>query len=1019
MRFGALKNQSYIQNRFSIVISFNHFNGLVKKVIMSIKQSNTPTLIAFIRFQLEQLSSRNAHHEFEHLCRHLARNTITTNLLPATGPVSAGGDQGKDFETFTSFISEKKSDSIFFGGCGESKLLVFACSLTQKHKVKSKIEADIREICSKNKPYIIYFYSSQDIPIGARHKLIAWSLDSFDVNLEIIDGQAISELLSAPNLFWIAEEFLDTPSDLFPQPQGKESWYSVIKENWLINNTPANNHADFVSIKSGLRHATYEESAKPDLNKWIKKIEYYVTGVYPDLKRRAIYEICVAALRGHNDLNSKRFYVEEYFGEWLYPDETSALRDTTILLSYCSTAVLLGVFDFSKKTLQDWSQKLTKHINNKLSQTTSANTITELLVIRSHASHLPFTKSLDGEFDRSELFKWWNKVLASAKRAPLFPIEDFSDLVNKVLPYIDDGDELDSILRKIDDLLEERSKGYVVAEKSRDRAISYLENNKTLRAIDELHKAKVRWFTGDALEGTILTLFTLSNAYNKLGLCYAAKYYALGALFVIFNNEEDYIKSYLPDALVNVAECCYLAGDWMTFSNLFSIFLVAHYQYDKNPNDWEKPNARSMIFHWYVTKSIAKALGGTDALKVVEAPIHEMNMPSDIRQALVEPDLPLEKYEKMTIEEISQSIVKEINAFPFNDCGSNKIYKWAALGIIWCVTAENKIESIPYAEEFVAILQILIADFGMTDLCLLPTTIYLNMNVVEHGKMRVDDRPDKELMSFDIIIPKNIEIKSSSQAHDIQDQVLAVANAILIQCSCLPDSEVHKKLNNAYKNGLVGKAFLVRPYSELLFSITIKDEYKTRHENSIGNLNASEFPIKFHDELTWNDSPGYGYNKKKANEFLSNRYRRGLPPIRLTLNKLRKSPEFQKWIASKREERYLDWQILIGLANVVINYRVNKLDKNFDPRIYYKATSEMLNAEETDSDTEFPEAELYKNHLFDPFEFNLTANGKTWGLVLRRSANPDFKAYKKVLDVKYFQATDDIPHDDLFSMIKA
>jgi len=50
-------------------------------------------LIAQIRFALEQLSERNAQHEWEHLSRHLARERICANILPATGPVQAGGDR--------------------------------------------------------------------------------------------------------------------------------------------------------------------------------------------------------------------------------------------------------------------------------------------------------------------------------------------------------------------------------------------------------------------------------------------------------------------------------------------------------------------------------------------------------------------------------------------------------------------------------------------------------------------------------------------------------------------------------------------------------------------------------------------------------------------------------------------------------------------------------------------------------------------------------------------------------------
>lgn len=68
--------------------------------------SDNAQIITQIRFSLEQLSERNAEHEWEHLCRHLARSRICSNILPATGPVQSGGDQGRDFETFRTFLEK-------------------------------------------------------------------------------------------------------------------------------------------------------------------------------------------------------------------------------------------------------------------------------------------------------------------------------------------------------------------------------------------------------------------------------------------------------------------------------------------------------------------------------------------------------------------------------------------------------------------------------------------------------------------------------------------------------------------------------------------------------------------------------------------------------------------------------------------------------------------------------------------------------------------------------------------------
>lgn len=60
-----------------------------------------------IRLALGTLAADNAHHQFEQLCRHLARYRIASNILPATGPVSADGDQGRAFETFRTHLAEE------------------------------------------------------------------------------------------------------------------------------------------------------------------------------------------------------------------------------------------------------------------------------------------------------------------------------------------------------------------------------------------------------------------------------------------------------------------------------------------------------------------------------------------------------------------------------------------------------------------------------------------------------------------------------------------------------------------------------------------------------------------------------------------------------------------------------------------------------------------------------------------------------------------------------------------------
>src|SRR5919112_3940241 len=81
-----------------------------------------------IRFHLAELSARNEHHGFERLCSEVVRERICRNVVPATGPVSAGGDQGRDLETFKTYLEASPLRDSTFLGMASDGILVFACS---------------------------------------------------------------------------------------------------------------------------------------------------------------------------------------------------------------------------------------------------------------------------------------------------------------------------------------------------------------------------------------------------------------------------------------------------------------------------------------------------------------------------------------------------------------------------------------------------------------------------------------------------------------------------------------------------------------------------------------------------------------------------------------------------------------------------------------------------------------------------------------------------------------------------
>jgi hypothetical protein len=84
---------------------------------------------AFLRYRLDEMASRNEHHRFEEIAARVARRRISVNILIATGPVSAGGDQQRDAESYTTRIPNELPHSAGFAAAASTDPVVIACTV--------------------------------------------------------------------------------------------------------------------------------------------------------------------------------------------------------------------------------------------------------------------------------------------------------------------------------------------------------------------------------------------------------------------------------------------------------------------------------------------------------------------------------------------------------------------------------------------------------------------------------------------------------------------------------------------------------------------------------------------------------------------------------------------------------------------------------------------------------------------------------------------------------------------------
>ena len=148
----------------------------------------------YIRFQLEQLTVHNEHHAFEDICVRVAKRRVSSNLRLATGPVSGGGDQGRDGESYYTRLPEELPGAGGFVGAASTVPVVVACT-AQKSGIEAKIRADLTTIAKGEPVERVAYFTVADVNTAIQHNLKRQARDNHGVGLDVFDGQVLARNL--------------------------------------------------------------------------------------------------------------------------------------------------------------------------------------------------------------------------------------------------------------------------------------------------------------------------------------------------------------------------------------------------------------------------------------------------------------------------------------------------------------------------------------------------------------------------------------------------------------------------------------------------------------------------------------------------------------------------------------------------------------------------------------------------------------------------------------------------------
>ena len=544
--------------------------------------SNPAQVATQVRFALSQLPRHNAHYVFEHICRHFTRQFICSNVLPATGPVSAGGDQGRDFETFPSYLRRELGPHGGFVGLVSEGTIAFVCT-TQADNVVGKVAEDIEKVCASGHPvHGVVAFTLESIPLPlatnfkTRHKRPTTSGSNY---LMLKRFQSYLPLRTA---FGWREQYLEMPAEVAPpQPSSDEhlsDTYIERRGRWREKQMSDPTIGDFIDLKFGIRFATFREAARPDLPFWLGLMREMLSdcALSPQVRQRARYELVVASLRGLNDMKPVDRIAREFLDESLGESEPARLLDAATLLTYVAGAAKNGVTRITPAEHTTWNADLTKRVEGLLDGAPPYRRASLLYTLGSLGIHpalseerlpeaddapldappllLASVEVLPGEFQLTEEdfvdlpsgLAAWTELARGLEDVPLFPVDSLSQQLQFLAPVLVAYPEWPILIEKVDEAVARVSGQAAVAGRAQDRGMAFFRAGRQLEALEEFHRVKTAGWSGDTLRGALLAVLMISRIYLDIRLPQAAKAYALAAGYVAVPNGDDELADLVP-----------------------------------------------------------------------------------------------------------------------------------------------------------------------------------------------------------------------------------------------------------------------------------------------------------------------------------------------------------------------------------------------------------------------------------------------------------------------------------------
>ena len=480
---------------------------------------------------------------------------------------------------------------------------------------------------------------------------------------------------------------------------------------------------------------------------------------------------------------------------------------------------------------------------------------------------------------------------------------------------------------------------------------------------------------------------------------FAGKYYALSAFRISTNKE---FVDHVEKSLAQIFYADFKQGSWFSALNIYDLYINLREQSNIEKSDYEEESKitqrLSLILHAMKRISLQYNYFVEDYIIYLDY----------IGEDIIKPIFKLLDNQFESDDNFLKLLEKKFDDFPLNDIGKQRIISFYALGSLWKITFENNYEITSVAEEYIANIQIILAEISLSgfDFHLLKSTIEIEL-ILSNTATPPEEIPENNFVKWQVSIchfddSDPLEINKHTVFNTMSFHL--ILNAI----SLLKEKEFNDLLFKLIRErALDKKQIAINLYQRIYRDIYTKENFEFTKRDLFQKEDINLNLPTENRVMKWNDSLSKKYNQEFSLNAIKNRFNNSYNSIYITLNSLKENIDFSTLINQYRAIGWKDWQIISNIYNFIIDYKVKYFENSNYENIEesQKLINKYRKLDEKNCLIKFPLEAFKSKEFITQFDISMSTILITNGLVCK-SSTPNFKAIKEFLDIRFNMAND-------------